>query len=219
MIFNLSYLTEKELEVLVEKATKKRARIIDEENTDRRNMYLFIALIVFVVFFLCVIHLVEPIDRDKAFASTVFGMLFFVVTAIYLSKKVGEAEEKLFPLEEAITLYIAQKYYDIDNTSLFLSKLYKSNEVERNLRRHISSFLYTQKKKFQDYLDTLDNKELELLATPYKESLISQIDSIVQAYLDKKWGERQADINFRNISKEFFYSSLPKNLARTNSIK
>ena len=51
MIFNLSYLTEKELEVLVEKATKKRARIIDEENTDRRNMYLFIALIVFVVFF------------------------------------------------------------------------------------------------------------------------------------------------------------------------
>lgn len=76
MIFNLSYLTEKELEVLVEKATKKRARIIDEENTDRRNMYLFIALIVFVIFFACVIHLVEPIDRDKAFASTVFGMLF-----------------------------------------------------------------------------------------------------------------------------------------------
>ena len=212
MIFNLSYLTEKELEVLVEKATKKRARIIDEENTDRRNMYLFIALIVFVVFFSCVIYLVEPIDRDKAFASTVFGMLFFVVTAIYLSKKVGEAEEKLFPLEEAITLYIAQKYYDIDNTSLFLSKLYGSNELERNLRRHISSFLYTQKKKFQDYLDTLDNKELELLATPYKESLISQIGSIVQAYLDKKWEERQADINFRNISKEFFYSSLPKNL-------
>ena len=219
MIFNLSYLTEKELEVLVEKATKKRARIIDEENTDRRNMYLFIALIVFVVFFSCVIYLVEPIDRDKAFASTVFGMLFFVVTAIYLSKKVGEAEEKLFPLEEAITLYIAQKYYDIDNTSLFLSKLYGSNELERNLRRHISSFLYTQKKKFQDYLDTLDNKELELLATPYKESLISQIGSIVQAYLDKKWEERQADINFRNISKEFFYSSLPKNLARINSIK
>ena len=219
MIFNLSYLTEKELEVLVEKATKKRARIIDEENTDRRNMYLFIALIVFVVFFSCVIYLVEPIDRDKAFASTVFGMLFFVVTAIYLSKKVGEAEEKLFPLEEAITLYIAQKYYDIDNTSLFLSKLYGSNELERNLRRHISSFLYTQKKKFQDYLDTLDNKELELLATPYKESLISQIGSIVQAYLDKKWEERQADINFRNISKEFFYSSFPKNLARINSIK
>lgn len=219
MIFNLSYLTEKELEVLVEKATKKRARIIDEENTDRRNMYLFIALIVFVVFFSCVIYLVEPIDRDKAFASTVFGMLFFVVTAIYLSKKVGEAEEKLFPLEEAITLYIAQKYYDIDNTSLFLSKLYGSNELERNLRRHISSFLYTQKKKFQDYLDTLDNKELELLATPYKESLISQIGSIVQTYLDKKWEERQADINFRNISKEFFYSSLPKNLARINSLK
>ena len=214
MIFNLSYLTEKELEVLVEKATKKRARIIDEENTDRRNMYLFIALIVFVVFFSCVIYLVEPIDRDKAFASTVLGMLFFVVTAIYLSKKVGEAEEKLFPLEKAITLYIAQKYYDIDNTSLFLSKLYGSNELERNLRRHISSFLYTQKKKFQDYLDTLDNKELELLATPYKESLISQIGSIVQAYLDKKWEERQADINFRNISQEFFYSTMPKNIAK-----
>lgn len=146
-------------------------------------------------------------------------MLFFVVTAIYLSKKVGEAEEKLFPLEEAITLYIAQKYYDIDNTSLFLSKLYESNELERNLRRHISNFLYTQKKKFQDYLDTLDNKELELLATPYKESLISQIGSIVQAYLDKKWEERQADINFRNISQEFFYSTMPKNLARINSIK
>lgn len=149
MIFNLSYLTEKELEVLVEKATKKRARIIDEENTDRRNMYLFIALIVFVVFFSCVIYLVEPIDRDKAFASTVLGMLFFVVTAIYLSKKVGEAEEKLFPLEEAITLYIAQKYYDIDNTSLFLSKLYGSNELERNLRRHISSFLIHRRKNFR----------------------------------------------------------------------
>lgn len=133
MIFNLSYLTEKELEVLVEKATKKRARIIDEENTDRRNMYLFIALIVFVVFF---------------FMCNIFS-----------------------------------------------------------------------RTKFQDYLDTLDNKELELLATPYKESLISQIGSIVQAYLDKKWEERQADINFRNISKEFFYSTMPKNLARINSIK
>ena len=41
-------------------------------------MYLFIALIVFVVFFSCVIYLVEPIDRDKAFASTVFGMLLLL---------------------------------------------------------------------------------------------------------------------------------------------
>lgn len=94
-----------------------------------------------------------------------------------------------------------------------MSKLYGSNELERNLRRHISSFLYTQKKKFQDYLDTLDNKELELLATPYKESLISQIGSIVQAYLEGKQEEEQAIVQFHNKSREFFYSTMPKNIA------
>ena len=86
-------------------------------------------------------------------------------------------------------------------------------KLEPNLSKKISSFLYKEGKNFQDYLDTLSDKELALLAAPYKERLVSEIGSIVRDYLKEKQEEDQAVIQFHNKSKEFFYSSLSKNLA------
>ena len=140
-------------------------------------------------------------------------MLAFTITPLYLSKKVSKAKERLFSLEKFTAIYIAEKYHNIHDNSLFLSKLYDMNKLEPNLSQKINNFLYKEGKNFQNYLDTLSDKELALLAAPYKERLVSEISSIVQAYLEGKQEEEQAIVQFHNKSKEFFYSTMPKNLA------
>lgn len=214
MIFDLSYLTERALEGLVSRGIEKREYIIDEDDKDRANKYLLIGVILFAIFSLSVIFLVKREDGDKAFLCIVLGMLAFTIIPLILAKKVSKAKEKkLFNLEKFTAVYIAEKYHNISNDSLFLSKLYDMGKLEPNLSKKISSFLYKEGKDFQDYLDTLSDKELALLAAPYKERLVSEISSIVRAYLEEKREEEQAIVQFHNKSKEFFYSTMPKNIA------
>jgi hypothetical protein len=214
MLFDLSYLTERALDQLVSRGIEKREYIIDEDDKDRANKYLLTGVILFAIFSLSVMFLVKPEDGNKAFLCIVFSMLAFTIIPLILAKKVSKAKEKkLFNLEKFTAVYIARKYHNIDDDSLFLSKLYDMNKLEPNLSKKISSFLYKEGKDFQDYLDTLSDKELALLAAPYKERLVSEISSIVQAYLEGKQEEEQAIVQFHNKSKEFFYSTMPKNLA------
>ena len=214
MLFDLSYLTERALDQLVSRGIEKREYIIDEDDKDRANKYLLIGVILFAIFSLSIIFLVKREDGDKAFLCIVLGMLAFTIIPLILAKKVSKAKEKkLFDLEKFTAVYIAKKYHNIDNDSLFLSKLYDMNKLEPNLSKKISSFLYKEGKKFQDYLDTLSDKELALLAAPYKERLVSEISSIVRAYLEEKREEEKAIVQFHNKSREFFYSTMPKNIA------
>lgn len=214
MLFDLSYLTERALEDLVSRGLEKREYIIDEDDKDRANKYLLIGVILFAIFSLSIIFLVKREDGDKAFLCIVLGMLAFTIIPLILAKKVSKAKEKkLFNLEKFTAVYIAEKYHNISNDSLFLSKLYDMNKLEPNLSKKISSFLYKEGKNFQDYLDTLSDKELALLAAPYKERLVSEISSIVRAYLEGKREEERAVIQFHNKSREFFYSTMPKNIA------
>lgn len=214
MLFDLSYLTERALDQLVSRGIEKREYIIDEDDKDRANKYLLIGVILFAIFSLSVMFLVKREDGDKAFLCIVLGMLAFTIIPLILAKKVSKAKEKkLFNLEKFTAVYIAEKYHNISNDSLFLSKLYDMGKLEPNLSKKISSFLYKEGKDFQDYLDTLSDRELALLAAPYKERLVSEISSIVRAYLEEKREEEQAIIQFHNKSKEFFYSTMPKNIA------
>lgn len=214
MLFDLSYLTERALDQLVARGIEKREYIIDEDDKDRANKYLLIGVILFAIFSLSVIFLVKREDGDKAFLCIVLGMLAFTIIPLILAKKVSKAKEKLFDLEQFTAVYIAEKYHNISNDSLFLSKLYDMGKLEPNLSKKISSFLYKERKNFQDYLDTLSDKELALLAAPYKERLVSEISSIVRAYLEGKQEEEQAIVQFHNKSREFFYSTMPKNIAK-----
>lgn len=215
MLFDLSYLTERALDQLVSRGIEKREYIIDEDDKDRANKYILIGVILFAIFSLSVIFLVKREDGDKAFLCIVLSMLAFTIIPLILAKKVSKAKEKkLFNLEKFTAVYIAEKYHNISNDSLFLSKLYDMNKLEPNLSKKISSFLYKEGKDFQDYLDTLSDKELALLAAPYKERLVSEISSIVRAYLEEKREEEQAIVQFHNKSREFFYSTMPKNIAK-----
>lgn len=213
MLFDLSYLTNRALDQLVSRSVEKREYIIDEDDKDRMNKYLLIGVILFAVFSLSVIFLVKREDGDKAFLCIVVSMLAFTIIPLILAKKVSKTKERLFNFEKFTAVYIAKKYHNIDNDSLFLSKLYDMGKLEPNLSQKIRSFLYKEGKNFQDYLDTLSDKELALLAAPYKERLVSEIGSIVQAYLEGKQEEEQAIVQFHNRSKEFFYSTMSKNIA------
>lgn len=214
MLFDLSYLTERALDQLVSRSVEKREYIIDEDDKDRANKYLLIGVILFAVFCLSVIFSIKPEDGDKAFLCIVVSMLAFTIIPLILAKKVSKAREKLFNFEKFTAVYIAKKYHNIDNDSLFLSKLYDMNKLEPNLSQKIKNFLRKEGKDFQNYLDTLSDKELALLAAPYKERLVSEISSIVRAYLEEKREEERAVIQFHNKSREFFYSTMPKNIAR-----
>ena len=213
MLFDLSYLTNRALEELVSRSIEKRDYIIDEDDTNRMNKYLLSGVILFAVVCLSVIFSIKPEDGDKAFLCIVVSMLAFTIIPLILAKKVSKAREKLFNFEKFTAVYIAKKYHNIDNDSLFLSKLYDMNKLEPNLSQKIKNFLYKEGKNFQDYLDTLSDRELALLAAPYKERLVSEIGSIVQAYLEGKQEEEQAIVQFHNRSKEFFYSTMSKNIA------
>jgi len=213
MLFDLSYLTERALDQLVSRGIEKREYIIDEDDKDRANKYLLIGVILFAIFSLSVIFLVKREDGDKAFLCIVFSLLAFTIIPLILAKKVSKAKEKLFNFEKFTAVYIAKKYHNIDNNSLFLSKLYDMGKLEPNLSQKIKNFLRKEGKDFQDYLDTLSDRELALLAAPYKERLVSEIGSIVQAYLEGKQEEEQAIVQFHNKSREFFYSTMPKNIA------
>ena len=213
MLFDLSYLTERALDQLVSRGIEKREYIIDEDDKDRANKYLLTGVILFAIFSLSVIFLVKREDGDKAFLCIVVSMLAFTIIPLILAKKVSKTKERLFNFEKFTAVYIAKKYHNIDNDSLFLSKLYDMGKLEPNLSQKIRSFLYKEGKNFQDYLDTLSDKELALLAAPYKERLVSEIGSIVQAYLEGKQEEEQAIVQFHNRSKEFFYSTMSKNIA------
>ena len=91
----------------------------------RANKYLLIGVILFAIFSLSVIFLVKREDGDKAFLCIVLGMLAFTIIPLILAKKVSKAKEKkLFNLEKFTAVYIAEKYHNISNDSLFLSKLY-----------------------------------------------------------------------------------------------
>ena len=214
MLFDLSYLTNRVLEELVSRSIEKRDYIIDEDDTNRMNKYLLTGVILFAVFCLSVIFSIKPEDGDKAFLCIVVSMLAFTIIPLILAKKVSKAREKLFNFEKFTAVYIAKKYHNIDNDSLFLSKLYDMNKLEPNLSQKIKNFLRKEGKNFQDYLDTLSDRELALLAAPYKERLVSEIGSIVRAYLEGKREEERAVIRFHNKSREFFYSTMPKNIAR-----
>ena len=214
MLFDLSYLTNRALEELVSRSIEKRDYIIDEDDTNRMNKYLLTGVILFAVFCLSVIFSIKPEDGDKTFLCIVVSMLAFTIIPLILAKKVSKAREKLFNFEKFTAVYIAKKYHNIDNDSLFLSKLYDMNKLEPNLSQKIKNFLRKEGKNFQDYLDTLSDRELALLAAPYKERLVSEIGSIVRAYLEGKREEERAVIQFHNKSREFFYSTMPKNIAR-----
>lgn len=214
MLFDLSYLTNRALEELVSRSIEKRDYIIDEDDTNRMNKYLLTDVILFAVFCLSVIFSIKPEDGDKAFLCIVLSMLAFTIIPLILAKKVSKAREKLFNFEKFTAVYIAKKYHNIDNDSLFLSKLYDMGKLEPNLSQKIKNFLRKEGKNFQNYLDTLSAKELALLATPYKERLVSEIGSIVRAYLEGKREKERAVIQFHNKSREFFYSTMPKNIAK-----
>ena len=215
MLFDLSYLTNRALDQLVSRSVEKREYIIDEDDKDRADKYLLIGVTLFAIFSLSVMFLVKPEDGNKAFLCIVLSMLAFTIIPLILAKKVSKAKEKkLFNLEKFTAVYIAKKYHNIDNDSLFLSKLYDMNKLEPNLSQKIKNFLRKEGKDFQNYLDTLSDKELALLAAPYKERLVSEISSIVRAYLEGKREEERAVIQFHNKSREFFYSTMPKNIAR-----
>ena len=124
MLFDLSYLTNRALDQLVSRSVEKREWIIDENDKDRANKYLLIGVILFAIFCLSVIFLVKPEDENKSFLYIVLSMLAFTIIPLYLSKKVSKAREKLFNLEKFTAVYIAEKYHNINNNSLFLSKLY-----------------------------------------------------------------------------------------------
>ena len=93
MLFDLSYLTEQKLDELVPKITEEREEIIDENNKERALKYLLIGIILFAIFCLSVIFLVDQTDGNKAFLCIVFGMLAFTMIPLYLSRKVSKAEE------------------------------------------------------------------------------------------------------------------------------
>ena len=150
MLFDLSYLTERALEGLVSRGIEKREYIIDEDDKDRANKYLLIGVILFAIFSLSVMFLVKREDGDKAFLCIVLGMLAFTIIPLILAKKVSKAKEKkLFNLEKFTAVYIAEKYHNISNDSLFLSKLYDMGKLEPNLSKKISSFLYKEGKNFK----------------------------------------------------------------------
>lgn len=217
-LINEERLEQIEFEVIEDRHTK----LIIEEDKNRLYWGLGSMLGWLIIDFLT-LSFIKPINADTDFAilscSLVFGgMIAFIVGGVianYITKKkfLSSARKNL---EERKELMLQRVFadYDMDDDIKFFKNIYDSELMDDKKRESIEKFLTSEDKTLSDYLNLLNEKELTILTEPYKQKLATEITAKIDEYFVKKDKESVQNLDFHKNGKEFFYSNLPKNLAK-----
>ena len=223
MKIDLTDLTDYKLAQIEEKVVRNKNRELEAKTKRHEGICAVFSLVIWLMVCIFMSYMLNPDELTEKDKDTIFIFILCTPFVMLLGALIGRAIGEKRNIVNNINNYNDYKKaamvqniledYDLDDASFFLTKLYDSSQLEPNFFVEINKFLAKENKKFQDYLNTLNNQELEVLAAPYKEDLINKIKSIVDAYFKNKEQEDQAVIQFHNKSKEFFYSTMPKNIA------
>jgi hypothetical protein len=186
------------------------------------GLYCLIVLAIFVGIF-C---------TDIALPNSLFlAFLLFTPTAmlvIAISKPIKKylIEHKDFcakSIREAMTDRLKSFYLPSNNVEL-LKTLYERSLLKRDQKEQIAHFLAKNSKTIVDYLKSLGDENLLLMAKPYREQMNKDINEAVESYFIGKSRDLELQImaensrksdeeKFKEDSLKFFYSTMPKNMA------
>ena len=138
----------------------------------------------------------------------------------YLAKRITLSNEDI---REAIIERL-NSFYLPDNNIELLKTLYEKSLLKKDQKKKIERFLTINDKTIVDYLNSLGDKNLKMLAQPYREQIDKDINEAVESYFIDKSRELELQIMAENSKKSdeerfkedclnFFYSTMPKNIA------
>lgn len=217
-------ITKKELE----RIETMIAPTLIRERYEKKIDWLFSGLYCLIVLAI----VVEIFCTDIALPNSLFlAFLLFAPTAmlvIAISKPIKKylIEHKDFctkSIREAMTDRLTSFYLPGNNVEL-LKTLYERSLLKRDQKEQIAHFLAKNRKTIVDYLNSLGDENLLLMAKPYREQMNKDINEAVESYFIGKSRDLELQImaeNSRKSDKErfrddclnFFYSTMPKNIA------
>lgn len=117
-----------------------------------------------------------------------------------------------------------KSFYLPDNNVELLKTLYEKSLLKKDQKEKIEHFLTINGKTIVDYLNSLGDNNLAMLAQPYRGQIDKDIDEAVESYFIGKSRDLELQIMAENSRKSdeekfkedclnFFYSTLPKNIA------
>ena len=138
----------------------------------------------------------------------------------YLEKRITLSNEDI---REAIIGRL-KSFYLSDNNVELLKTLYEKSLLKKDQKKKIERFLTINDKTIVDYLNSLGDKNLAMLAAPYRDQINKNINEAVESYFIGKRKELELQIMAENSKKSdeerfkedclnFFYSTMPKNIA------
>ena len=119
-------------------------------------------------------------------------------------------------------------FYLPDNNIELLKALYEKSLLKKDQKEKIEKFLAKKSKTIVDYLNSLGDENLTILAQPYREQMNKDIDEAIENYFIGKSRDLELQImaennrksdeeRFREDCLNFFYSTMPKNLTKKDN--
>lgn len=217
-------ITKKELERVESKVLPTTFR---KRYEDRIDWFIFgVYCLIILAFF------VGAFCADIALPTSLFLIFLFsapiTIIVVAVSKPVKKylIEHKKFctkNIKEAIIERL-KSFYLPDNNVELLKTLYERSLLKRDQKEQIEQFLTINGKTIVDYLNSLGDKNLKMLAQPYRDQIDKDINEAVESYFIGKSKELELQIMAENSKKSdeerfkddcinFFYSTMPKNIA------
>lgn len=149
-------------------------------------------------------------------------MAFFAFLAVF-PMKIYPVEIPTKNIKKAIVNRL-KSFYLPDNNVELLKTLYEKSLLKKDQKKKIERFLTINDKTIVDYLNSLGDKNLAMLAAPYRDQIDKDINEAVESYFIDKSKELELQIIAENNKKSdeekfkedclnFFYSTMPKNIA------
>jgi len=223
MKIDLTDLTDYKLAQIEEKVVRNKNRELEAKTKRHEGICAVFSLVIWLMVCIFMSYMLNPDELTEKDKDTIFIFIlctpFVMLLGALIGRAIGEKRNSVNNInnyndyKKAAMVQNILEDYDLDEASFLLTKLYDSSQLESSFFIKINKFLAKEDKKFQDYLNTLNEEELELLAAPYKEDIVNKIKSIVNAYFKRKEQKDKDSLNFYKKSKEFLYSNMPKNVA------
>lgn len=155
--------------------------------------------------------------------------IIFLIIANPLNEKLKKNSRPSIKGTKKAMIDRLKSFYLPDNNIELLKTLYERSLLKRDQKKKIEQFLAINGKTVMDYLNSLGNKNLVMLAAPYRDQINKDINEAVESYFIGKSRDLELQIMAENSKKndeerfkedclKLFYSTMPKNIAKHKDI-
>ena len=175
----------------MELTNKEDARVLGVK-TKNQILYFFLNLFNLIASgFIFVFYLIAADGNSTAtyFISLLIlliSLILFACISQVIQDKVERFEkareefsdEEIKPIMQKI---MTEKYLPSNDIALF-AMLYHNNRLREEQKEKLDSFLANKNKKIENYLYSLEYRELKFLTEPYRKEIKAQLDNLFKSY-------------------------------------